>query len=68
MTSETDGRLLAEGWGALVGYDYTGGHAAPLADELVDALRAQGAEPEEARPRPTPRSSVAHAASEAGLS
>ena len=46
MVSEADGRLLAEGWGALVGYDYTGGHAAPLADVLVDALRAQGLEPE----------------------
>jgi acyl-CoA thioester hydrolase len=46
MTSENDGRLLAEGWGALVGYDYTTGRAGPLAGVLVDALRAQGAEPE----------------------
>lgn len=31
-------RLLAEGWGALVGYDYADGKAAPLPDRLRDAL------------------------------
>jgi acyl-CoA thioester hydrolase len=31
-------RLLAEGWGALVGYDYANGKAAPLPDRLRDAL------------------------------
>ena len=44
MTSEGDGRLLAEGWGALVGYDYTSGRAAPLPDVLRETLRAQGAD------------------------
>ena len=43
MTSETDGRLLAEGWGALVGYDYVAGAACPLPEVLTGALRAQGA-------------------------
>ena len=46
MVSDDDGRLLAEGWGALVGYDYVTGRPAPLAHELVQALRAQGAMPE----------------------
>lgn len=32
-------RLLAEGWGALVGYDYTSGRAAPLPDRLSEVLR-----------------------------
>lgn len=43
MVSEADGRLLAEGWGALVGYDYTGGHAQPLTASLTEALRGAGA-------------------------
>ena len=38
-----DDRLLAEGWGALVGYDYTAGSACPLPDVLVTALQADGA-------------------------
>ena len=29
-----DGRLLAEGWGAVVGYDYAAGRAAPLSEAL----------------------------------
>ena len=33
-------RLIAEGWGALVGYDYAAGKAAPLPDRLVAALSA----------------------------
>lgn len=44
MESETDGRLLAEGWGALVGYDYVAGRSCPLPGELVVALRDHGAE------------------------
>ncbi|MEJ7787136.1 MAG: thioesterase family protein [Solirubrobacteraceae bacterium] len=31
-------RLLAEGWGALVGYDYATGTARPLPDRVRDAL------------------------------
>jgi acyl-CoA thioester hydrolase len=44
MTSEGDGRLLAEGWGALVGYDYAAGAAAALPEVLRDVMLAQGAE------------------------
>jgi acyl-CoA thioester hydrolase len=33
-------RLLAEGWGALVGYDYAAGKAAPLPPRVSDALHA----------------------------
>ena len=33
-------RLLAEGWGALVGYDYAGGSAAPLPARVTEALQA----------------------------
>lgn len=43
IASGTDGRLLAEGWGALVGYDYVAGKATPLPERLLDALRAEGA-------------------------
>ncbi|MCW3017003.1 MAG: acyl-CoA thioesterase [Solirubrobacterales bacterium] len=43
MVSEADGRLLAEGWGALVGYDYARGSAIPLTDTLTAALRRAGA-------------------------
>lgn len=46
MAGEADGRVLAEGWGALVGYDYVAGRAAPLPEGLVAALRAQGADGE----------------------
>jgi acyl-CoA thioester hydrolase len=34
MCSETDGRLVAEGWGVLVGYDYAAGKAEPIPEEL----------------------------------
>lgn len=47
MRSETDGRLLAEGHGVLVGYDYAAGRATPLPAAVVELLRAQGAEPAE---------------------
>jgi acyl-CoA thioester hydrolase len=33
-------RLLAEGWGALVGYDYAAGKATPLPDRVTKALQA----------------------------
>lgn len=33
-------RVLADGWGALVGYDYAAGKAAPLPERVADALRA----------------------------
>jgi acyl-CoA thioester hydrolase len=36
-------RLLAEGWGALVGYDYANGRAAPLPDRVRAALGATSA-------------------------
>ncbi len=43
MVCEADGRLLAEGWGALVGYDYARAHPIPLADALTASLRQAGA-------------------------
>jgi acyl-CoA thioester hydrolase len=36
-------RLLADGWGALVGYDYAAGAARPLPDRVEAALRSTGA-------------------------
>jgi len=45
MTSGGDGRVLAEGWGALVGYDYTAGAACALPEVLVTALERDGAVP-----------------------
>lgn len=45
MTSERDGRLLAEGWGAMVGYDYAKGAARPLPDVLTRVLVEQEAGP-----------------------
>ncbi|MSX02474.1 MAG: hypothetical protein F2813_04855 [Actinobacteria bacterium] len=44
MTSETDGRTLAEGWGALVGYNYAADKATPISEPIAAALRASGAE------------------------
>lgn len=43
MVAERDGRLLAEGWGAMVGYDYVTSQATALRPELIAALRAAGA-------------------------
>lgn len=40
MRSEADGRLLAEGYGVLVGYDYAAGRSTPLPDGLRAALQA----------------------------
>ena len=34
MRAEGDGRLVAEGWGVLVGYDYAAGRSKPIPDEL----------------------------------
>jgi acyl-CoA thioester hydrolase len=44
MRSESDGRLVAEGWGALVGYDYGEGRAGPIPDELRATIEAEMAE------------------------
>ena len=41
MKSESDGRVLAEGYGVLVGYDYAGGEARPLPDELRERLQPE---------------------------
>ena len=40
MRSEEDGRLLAEGHGVIVGYDYESGRAAPFADDVRERLGA----------------------------
>lgn len=40
MRSERDDRLLAEGYGVLVGYDYAAGRSRPLPDALRAALQA----------------------------
>ncbi|MBU3673514.1 MAG: acyl-CoA thioesterase [Solirubrobacteraceae bacterium] len=44
MVSERDGRTIADGWGALVGYDYGAQKAAPVPERLVVPLKAAGAE------------------------
>jgi acyl-CoA thioester hydrolase len=38
MRSETDERLIADGYGVLVGYDYVEGRARPIPDELRDRI------------------------------
>jgi acyl-CoA thioester hydrolase len=43
MVCEADERLVAEGWGTLVGYDYATGRAAPFPDAVAERLRAEGA-------------------------
>lgn len=40
MRREPDGLTLAEGWGAMVGYDYTAGKAIALPDRVRTALEA----------------------------
>jgi acyl-CoA thioester hydrolase len=42
MEASPDLRLLAEGWGALVGYDYAAERSMPLPDELRERLVAAG--------------------------
>ena len=39
MASEGDERLVAEGWGTLVGYDYEQGRAAPFPEPIARRLR-----------------------------
>ena len=39
-TAEGDGRLLAEGYGVLVGYDYAAGQAKPLPEAVRERLAA----------------------------
>lgn len=46
MVCDTDDRLVAEGWGTIVGYDYQAHRATPLAEHLADRLRAAGADTE----------------------
>jgi len=48
MRAEGDGRLLAEGYGVLVGYDYAAGRAVPLPERVRRALAADAAEPADA--------------------
>jgi acyl-CoA thioester hydrolase len=40
MRAEGDGRLVADGWGTLVGYDYAAGGARPIPDPVREALEA----------------------------
>ena len=41
MRSESDDRLLAEGYGVLVGYDYAAGKSRPVPDELRERLEPE---------------------------
>jgi len=41
LRCEADERLLAEGWGTLVGYDYEAQKAAPLPDGVAARLREE---------------------------
>ena len=43
MVCEGDGRLVAEGWGTLVGYDYEENRAAPFPEDVAERLRGEGA-------------------------
>jgi acyl-CoA thioester hydrolase len=43
MVCEADDRLVAEGWGTLVGYDYGSGRAAPFPEPIAERLRSEGA-------------------------
>jgi acyl-CoA thioester hydrolase len=38
MRAEGDGRLVADGWGVLVGYDYVEGRAQEIPDSLRDRI------------------------------
>ena len=42
MRAEGDGRLVAEGWGTLVGYDYDAERAVSIPGELRERLTASG--------------------------
>ena len=41
MRTEKDDRLVAEGWGTLVGYDYGAGSAQPIPDVLRERVEPQ---------------------------
>jgi acyl-CoA thioester hydrolase len=41
MRAEGDGRLVAEGWGTLVGYDYEAGRPQPVPDALRELVEPQ---------------------------
>jgi acyl-CoA thioester hydrolase len=43
MVAEADGRLVADGYGVLVGYDYAAGRSQPVPDEVRARLEAAGA-------------------------
>ena len=43
MVCAADERVIAEGWGTLVGYDYEDGRARPFPEPVAERLRAEGA-------------------------
>jgi len=43
MVCDGDGRLVAEGWGTLVGYDYDEGRAVPFPEAFAERLNSEGA-------------------------
>ncbi len=47
MVADADERLIAEGWGTIVGYDYAAGRATPIPAKLAARLRDAGAADEE---------------------
>ena len=47
MRAAGDERVLAEGYGVLVGYDYAAGRSRPLPEELKQTLAVAGARPAE---------------------
>jgi acyl-CoA thioester hydrolase len=44
MVCTADERVIADGWGTLVGYDYEEGRAQALPEAIADRLRAEGAQ------------------------
>ena len=38
MRAENEDRLVADGWGTLVGYDYTTGRSQPIPDALRERI------------------------------
>ena len=43
MVSTADERVIADGWGTLVGYDYEHGRAQPFPEAMAARLREEGA-------------------------
>ena len=41
MRVESDGRVVADGWGTLVGYDYEAGEPRPIPSELRERIEPQ---------------------------